>query len=55
MPLSRIAFAEAMRHVVSLSGVSDPREAHAKEGDGLVVWLTWRAVLGAHARQRTTM
>jgi hypothetical protein len=40
-PLSNIAFAEGLRHIVSLSGASDVRETHTRKGSGLVVSLTW--------------
>jgi hypothetical protein len=42
-PLSQLVFAEAMRHVVSLSRVPNVRETHVREGDGLSVSLMWDA------------
>jgi len=42
-PLARLAFAEVMRHVLSLSRARNVRESHALEGDALVVTLTWDA------------
>jgi hypothetical protein len=42
-PIARMAFAEVMRHVLSLSRARNVREAHALDGDALVVTLTWDA------------
>jgi hypothetical protein len=39
--LSRIAFAEVLRHVLSLSRASNVRETHALAGEVLSVALTW--------------
>jgi hypothetical protein len=41
--LSRLAFAEVMRYVLSLSRARNVRESHAMSGEGLVVALTWDA------------
>jgi hypothetical protein len=40
-PVARMAFAEVMRHVLSLSRARNVRETHALSGDSLVVALTW--------------
>jgi hypothetical protein len=43
-PLGRMAFAEVIRHVLSLSRARNVRESHAPGGgDALVVTLTWDA------------
>ena len=42
-PVARMAFAEVMRHVLSLSRARNVRESHTLEGDVLVVALTWDA------------
>jgi hypothetical protein len=42
-PIARVAFAEVMRHVLSLSRARNVRETHAMSGDALVVALTWDA------------
>lgn len=39
--LSRMAFAEVLRHVLSMSRVRNVRETHALSGDALAVALTW--------------
>jgi hypothetical protein len=38
---SRIAIAEALRHVLSLSRASNVRESHAMSGDALAIAFTW--------------
>jgi hypothetical protein len=40
-PLSRKAFAEVLRHILSLSRAQNVRESHAATGEALVVALTW--------------
>jgi hypothetical protein len=40
-PLTRMAFAEVTRHVLSLSRARNVRESHAADGDALVIRLTW--------------
>jgi hypothetical protein len=42
-PVARMAFAEVIRHVLSLSRARNVRESHALAGDALVVSLTWDA------------
>jgi hypothetical protein len=39
--VSRIAFSEVVRHILSLSRAKNVRETHAASADGLVVALTW--------------
>jgi len=39
--LSRLAFAEVLRYVLSLSRARNVRESHAMNGEALVVGLTW--------------
>jgi hypothetical protein len=39
--LSRIAFAEALRHIMSLSRIRNVRATHELAGDALVVSLAW--------------
>jgi hypothetical protein len=38
---SRVAIAEVMRHLLSLSRAHDVRETHAAHGDALVITLRW--------------
>lgn len=40
-PLSRIAFAEVLRYILSLSRARNVRETHALAGESLAVALTW--------------
>jgi hypothetical protein len=42
-PLARMAFAEVIRHILSLSRARNVRESHALTGEALVVDLTWDA------------
>jgi hypothetical protein len=40
-PLSRLAFAEVVRHLLSMSRARNVRESHAHSGESLVVALAW--------------
>jgi len=40
-PLARLAFAEVVRHLLSMSRARNVRETHAHTGESLVVALSW--------------